>query len=443
LAVTILYPAYVILNENSRKARYGWGVEAGTELSYEVFEADTALVDRLVPFDVREPGNAVSNTGTYTLAPSYTAVAQMAEIGDGVLTALQGVATNSGLLVNATRKGEQLYQWRPDHWSYTNAQASGKGEGFCGMGHDRNTSVRFRIRYQVSHLAAGSARYPVTAEISYEGLTPPPGKARAFFIPFGRDQQAEYLVVAFTAKAAPTGTAAEPPVGDSPNAAWKQLAATTVRRGDIGVHLDALGTVESSNSVVFAIPESYCQEVIKKFDAHQELTLEAYTSQGERFGHGSLAVVDNRIDTTTGTLKCKASLIPEGENLMVPGLFLNIRMLLEVKHGVTLVPADAILHDAQGAFVWAIKPDQTVSRRAVQAGTIDAQDAEAITRRMAAIRDSDGAKTDGAKAEIRTGLSPGDVVVYGGSDDLHDGQKVRYELKQQVESVLSSSQPGK
>jgi len=202
LAVTILYPAYIMLNEDSRKARYGWGVEAGTELNYQVFEADAALVDRLVPFDSREPGNAVSSAGTYTLAQPYTAVAQMAEIDGAVLTALlQQAATNSGLLVNATRNGEEIYQWRSDAWSYSNAQASGKGAGFCGMGRDMH-SVRFRIRYQVRHIASGNARYPVTAEISYEGRTPPQGKARAFFIPFAREQQAKYLVIVFGAKAA-------------------------------------------------------------------------------------------------------------------------------------------------------------------------------------------------------------------------------------------------
>jgi predicted Ser/Thr protein kinase len=211
LAVTFLVPAYMMLNENSRKARYGWGVETGTELHYQVFEADAGLVDRLVPFDVREPGNAVFSTGAYTLAQPYTAVAQMAEINGTVLTALlQHATTNSGLLVNAIKKGEDIYQWSPDAWSYTNAQASGKGEGFCGMGSDMH-SIRFRIRYQVSHLASGSARYPVTAEISYEGRTPPQDKARAFFIPFGREQQAKYLVIVFGAKADSRSTASEPP----------------------------------------------------------------------------------------------------------------------------------------------------------------------------------------------------------------------------------------
>jgi tRNA A-37 threonylcarbamoyl transferase component Bud32/uncharacterized PurR-regulated membrane protein YhhQ (DUF165 family) len=221
LAVIILLSAYMTLNETSRKARYGWGVGAGIELNYQLFEADAALVDRLVPFDVREPGNALSSAGTYTLAPSYTAVAQMAEIDGAILSALlQPAATNSGLLVNTTRMGESIYQWRSDAWSYKTDQASGKGQGFCGMGRDRQ-SVRFRIRYQVSHIVGGNARHPVTAEISYEGPTPPGGKARAFFIPFGRDQQAKYLVIVFAAKAASKDTASEPSPAGPVELKWK------------------------------------------------------------------------------------------------------------------------------------------------------------------------------------------------------------------------------
>jgi len=106
----------------------------------------------------------------------------------------------------------------------------------------------------------------------------------------------------------------------------KDVSATTAREGDIGVHLDSAGRVESSNSVTFAIPEVYCQDVIRRFDAHQAFTVEAYDPQRGKFGHGLLAWVDNRIDPDTATLKCRASLIPEGENLMVPGLFLNLRL---------------------------------------------------------------------------------------------------------------------
>jgi hypothetical protein len=122
-----------------------------------------------------------------------------------------------------------------------------------------------------------------------------------------------------------------------PNKAQTPGAVVTIRasaahKGDFGVYLGYLGTVESSNSVTFQISEDYVQEVMKKFDARQPITIEAYDRQGAKFGHGSLTGLDGRIDTATGTLKCRANLIPERDRLMVPGLFLNIRMLLETNH---------------------------------------------------------------------------------------------------------------
>ncbi len=184
-----------------------------------------------------------------------------------------------------------------------------------------------------------------------------------------------------------------------------QVLATAAYNGDFAVRLACLGSVDSSNSVVFSIPDHAVQEVVKRFEAGQLLTVEAEDRDGKTFGHGSLRGVDNQIDTATGTLKCTATLVPEGDHLMLRGLFLNIHLTLEVKHGVTLVPAEALRRDAQGPFVWAIKPDQTVSRRPVQVGTLD-----------------------GAKVEIQSVL-PGELVVIGpANDDLHEGQKIHYML---------------
>ncbi len=134
----------------------------------------------------------------------------MAEIDAAVLaTLLQPGAAGSGLMVNSVKPGEQIYQWYPDTWGYTNAQASAIAKGFCGMGRDLH-SLKYRLRYRVSHIDNTNARYPVTAEISYEGPTPPSGQARAFFIPFAREQQAKYLVIAFAVKAGPGDAAMAP-----------------------------------------------------------------------------------------------------------------------------------------------------------------------------------------------------------------------------------------
>jgi len=173
-----------------------------------------------------------------------------------------------------------------------------------------------------------------------------------------------------------------------------QLFEVVAREGDIGVYIDSLGSVESSNSVSFTIPENTVQDVLKKLDRGESLSIEAYNrSKTNRFGHGVLIAVDNEIDTATGPLKCKASLTPDDENLMVRGMFLNIRLKLGVKHGVAVIPSEAIFRDHSRAYVWVINSDQTVRRRRVEVGT-----------------------TDATMAKIQSGLSPGEVVVYGSND---------------------------
>lgn len=65
-----------------------------------------------------------------------------------------------------------------------------------------------------------------------------------------------------------------------------------------------------------------------------------------------------------------------------------------------MVPTAAIQRNAQGAFVYVVKPDQTVAMRTVSVST-----------------------TDGNVAAVE-GLEPGDVIVVDGFDKLQDGVKV-------------------
>ena len=198
--------------------------------------------------------------------------------------------------------------------------------------------------------------------------------------------------------AASSNSVAAPPLADG-----MAVPATAAYSGDIEVRLDSIGTAESSNTVVFSIPQSAVQEGVKRFGGGEVLRVEALDLEGKAFGHGVLRGGDDQIDTSTGMLKCTATLSPDGGQLMVRGMFLNIHLVMEVKHGVTLVPFAAIQRGTEGAYVWAIKADQTVSRRLVQTGT-----------------------SDGAKMEIRSGLSAGELVVTDGAFSLREGQKIAY-----------------
>ncbi len=154
-------------------------------------------------------------------------------------------------------------------------------------------------------------------------------------------------------------------------------------------------------AVLFAIPEDNLPDVLAKLNAGEHLPVEAYDrAQQRKLATGSLFTVDNQIDPTTGTVRLKAE-FPNTDNALFPNQFVNARLLLEVKHGTTVVPAAAIQHSPQGAFVYVVKADQTVAMRPVSLGASQSDE-----------------------TAINTGLAPGDLVVTDGADKLRDGVKV-------------------
>jgi len=76
-------------------------------------------------------------------------------------------------------------------------------------------------------------------------------------------------------------------------------------------------------------------------------------------------------------------------------------MLLDTRHGATLVPNAAVVRGGQGTFVYVIKEDRTVELRKVGVGV-----------------------AEGDSLSIESGLAPGELVVVEGSDRLRDGAKV-------------------
>ncbi len=212
--------------------------------------------------------------------------------------------------------------------------------------------------------------------------------------------------------------------------------AVPAEKGAIGLYLAVIGTVESTNAAAFTIPENRAPEIVRDLHSGQRVAVQAFDSGGEHFGDGALESVANEIDTATGTLKCKASLVPDSSKLMIPGYFLELRVLLGLKEGVVRVPADALVREQPPIFVWVIKPDRTLTRRNVEAGTVEEKEppTQTILARLKAERDrqatDDGRPRQvlGPWAEIRSGLAPGELVVVGPHGDLHEGQRARYEL---------------
>ena len=158
-------------------------------------------------------------------------------------------------------------------------------------------------------------------------------------------------------------------------------------------------------TVIFTISEDQLPPVMKRFHAGQTLQVDAFDREIKtKLAQGKLLTMDNQIDPTTGTLKLRA-IFDNKNDALFPNQFVNARLLVQEKQGVTLVPTAAIQRSSQTTFVYLVKPDQTVTVRNVTLGT-----------------------TEDDQAEIVSGLSPGDVVVTTGVDKLQEGSKVNAQI---------------
>jgi multidrug efflux system membrane fusion protein len=119
-----------------------------------------------------------------------------------------------------------------------------------------------------------------------------------------------------------------------------------------------------------------------------------------RLAAGLLALVDNRIDRTTNTVRLKA-IFDNADGSLRPGEFVNAHLLKTVLHGATTVAKGVVQYDEQGAFAWLVRPDLSVQPRRIVVGP-----------------------PSGSWVVIESGLSPGDRIVLDGQYNLHSGASV-------------------
>jgi multidrug efflux system membrane fusion protein len=159
--------------------------------------------------------------------------------------------------------------------------------------------------------------------------------------------------------------------------------------------------------VVFTLPQQTLPavtEAMAEDAATGGPTVEALPQNGDQHAvldRGHVSVLDNEVDPNTGTIKLKA-IFPNPALRLWPGAFVNVRLSLRVEHGVTTVPTQAVQRGAQGAYVYIVNTDNTVTRRPVSVS-----------------------HQDDTLAVIASGLSPGDTVVTDGASRLTDGAHVK------------------
>ena len=115
---------------------------------------------------------------------------------------------------------------------------------------------------------------------------------------------------------------------------------------------------------------------------------------------GKLEVVDNQVDSTTGTIKLKAT-FPNRQLSLWPGGFVNVRLLVQTVPQAVTVPPVAVQHGPRGTFVYVVNADDTATRRSITVGHEDVE-----------------------TSIVTDGLKPGERVVTDGSSRLTDGARV-------------------
>lgn len=135
--------------------------------------------------------------------------------------------------------------------------------------------------------------------------------------------------------------------------------------------------------VSFSAPEAVLSDIAARF-GREPLTVEAWPSGAENAAPetGKLVFVDNAVDRTTGTIKLKASFDNAGNRLW-PGQFAKVSMRLGLTPNAVVAPAQAVQVGPSGAYVYVVKPDNTVEMRLVTVDRTVENDA-VVTKGLAA-----------------------------------------------------------
>jgi len=116
--------------------------------------------------------------------------------------------------------------------------------------------------------------------------------------------------------------------------------------------------------VTFSVPEQHLAD-IKRYQAAVPLRVEAIIpNQEQNPAKGELTFIDNAVDSTTGTIKLKAT-FANPDNWLWPGQFVNVALTLTTQANAVVAPSQAVETGQAGQYVFVVKPDRTVEYRPV------------------------------------------------------------------------------
>lgn len=153
--------------------------------------------------------------------------------------------------------------------------------------------------------------------------------------------------------------------------------------------------------VTFSVPENRLAEIRKYMAAGPLAVLANPPSDASQSEAGQLTFIDNMVDSTTGTIKLKATFANASSRLW-PGQFVNVALRLKMLQNALVVPIRAIQMGQDGEFAYVVKGDQSAEMRQVTTGL-----------------------RVGEEVVVEKGLEKGETIVLEGQGRLAPGMKTR------------------
>jgi membrane fusion protein, multidrug efflux system len=194
-----------------------------------------------------------------------------------------------------------------------------------------------------------------------------------------------------------------------------QLNYTTIKApfaSIVGIRSIDIGNVVSPTSAIvtltqiepiaaiFSLPQADLN-VLQTALTHGNPAVLAYDQQGKtQLARGTLEVINNTIDQTTGTIKLKARFDNQTHALW-PGQFVQVHVVTSTDPSAIVVPSEVVQRGPNGPYVWLIASDNTAQLKPI---TI--------------------AQIQGSKTVLKSGLSAGDHIVVDGQFRLSQGALV-------------------
>jgi multidrug efflux system membrane fusion protein len=120
-------------------------------------------------------------------------------------------------------------------------------------------------------------------------------------------------------------------------------------------------------SVIFTLPEEDLAAVSAALSSGPVTVTTLSRDGGTELDHGTLSLIDNEIDQTTGTAKLKA-VFGNAHNTLWPGQYVNARVLVRTDRNALTLPTTAVQLGPNGPFTYVVKPDSTVEVRQLKIG---------------------------------------------------------------------------